>query len=394
MSLFRAIRSGSLKEVKRLLAKNANVNETLRGTTALALAVGRNDIKMAKLLLKHGADIDTRCEMFGNATVLHYAACVEFEDMVRLLLSKGADVNVRADDGLNALHASVFNGNEALFTMFIDAGLSIEGFTYRGMTIMSLAIDGNRPHMVQLLLDRGFGVETPDRMGMTPLCYAAGLGRAEIIQLLLDNKANIDFQQPLNGYTALLAASDHSNFEAVQILLANGARQDLVSKSGFTAFELAQRRKNKPLLEILTPFYGRNHIASEINADSIAEAEAMYMDYSEGVLKDLFCTIERIRIEALAGIVPDPMLALKQSLFPGQSKVCMQCGTTDSIVLKKCKGCLTAYYCSLACMKQNWPVHRAPCRVLALNRQKQTETSSKGGVNINDIGAGNEEQLD
>jgi len=92
--------------------------------------------------------------------------------------------------------------------------------------------------------------------------------------------------------------------------------------------------------------------------------------------------------------VPDPMLALKQSLFPEQSNVCLQCGTTDSRILKKCKGCRTAYYCSLSCMRQHWRLHRAACRALAQRQQQNQESVSEAKVNICKRFVDNEECVD
>lgn len=43
---------------------------------------------------------------------------------------------------------------------------------------------------------------------------------------------------------------------------------------------------------------------------------------------------------------------------------CVACAETDRSVLKKCKGCLTARFCSLECMKTAWPMHKIVCRAI------------------------------
>ena len=47
---------------------------------------------------------------------------------------------------------------------------------------------------------------------------------------------------------------------------------------------------------------------------------------------------------------------------------CVACAETDRSMLKKCKGCRTARFCSLECMKVAWPMHKIVCRAIQEQR--------------------------
>jgi hypothetical protein len=82
--------------IKLLVAKGADPNlgfKPKEGPGPLHLAVSKNDLDLAKLLLAKGADINARDDK--DATPLHYAAATLRLEIVKLLVEKGADINAR-----------------------------------------------------------------------------------------------------------------------------------------------------------------------------------------------------------------------------------------------------------------------------------------------------------
>ncbi|KAK5063103.1 hypothetical protein LTR84_005179 [Exophiala bonariae] len=89
--LHRAVQHDSLEIVKLLLARSANPNSIdSGGRTPLSLAVLRNRIQIAKILLEHGADVNRRS---GVTTLLHLAVRDQHNTLVRVLLEWKADIN-------------------------------------------------------------------------------------------------------------------------------------------------------------------------------------------------------------------------------------------------------------------------------------------------------------
>jgi ankyrin repeat protein len=75
-------------------------------------------------LIKEGADITTRDELYGN--VLHLAAFANFDNVVRLLVEKHVDINVIDDNCQTALHIASYLGYERTVTALVELGAAIE----------------------------------------------------------------------------------------------------------------------------------------------------------------------------------------------------------------------------------------------------------------------------
>lgn len=120
--LLRAVRSGKLGLVRRLVAAGASPDAAAAdGETALHLATTAGDAPMAALLLELGAEVDARCD---SCTPLLWAAHDGEDGLVRLLLAHGADPDAVDDDGMTALAwaAKVEHGHGRVLAALLAAG--------------------------------------------------------------------------------------------------------------------------------------------------------------------------------------------------------------------------------------------------------------------------------
>lgn len=67
---------------------------------------------------------------------------------------------------------------------------------------------------------------------------AAVTGQLPLVQLLVEKNADVDKQDNVHGWTALMQATYHGNKEVVKYLLNQGADVNLRAKNGYTAFDL------------------------------------------------------------------------------------------------------------------------------------------------------------
>ncbi|XP_065081217.1 ankyrin repeat domain-containing protein 49 [Ochlerotatus camptorhynchus] len=90
------------------------------GYTPLHKACYNNNVEMAKLLLRHGANLEARTEL--GWTPLHSACKWNNAECVALLLQHGADINAHSQGDQTPLHitATVSNCRSTLVTLLMD----------------------------------------------------------------------------------------------------------------------------------------------------------------------------------------------------------------------------------------------------------------------------------
>ena len=116
--------NGNRGTVKYLLQQGAdpNTRNPDDGSPALTLAVAGNDIQMAMVLIKNGADVNAKGRD-GQTPLMHAAqGTLGLDDMVRLLIARGADVNIKTRTGDTALGIAERMGNEHIVELLRAAG--------------------------------------------------------------------------------------------------------------------------------------------------------------------------------------------------------------------------------------------------------------------------------
>ena len=75
--------------------------------------------------------------------------------------------------------------------------------------------------------------------GATPLMFAAMNGNVEAVQILINVGCNLDKQDTISGWTALLQATYHGHTEVVLQLLHAGADVNIEAHNGCNAIDIA-----------------------------------------------------------------------------------------------------------------------------------------------------------
>ena len=108
--LVSAAQKGDLAGVRQSLQQGAKPDATDRGATALWWACQEGHIDVAKLLVRHGANVNFFDE--HGFSPLHQSVGENHPGLASFLLESGADVNaqVRADGNCTALHTAASYG--------------------------------------------------------------------------------------------------------------------------------------------------------------------------------------------------------------------------------------------------------------------------------------------
>jgi hypothetical protein len=178
------------------------------GRTALIIACGKGDVKIAEVLLESGANPTMRDN--DERTAVYQASCKGHSDIVQLLLKWNAEITIP-----NKI------GSTPIFTASLSGHLDV----------------------ARLLFEKGADMTIPDNDGWTPLLAASSKGHLEIVRLLLEKGADITILNK-DGWTAVNAASAEGHLEVVRLLLQEGAGITIPYKKGWTAI-LAARTKSK-----------------------------------------------------------------------------------------------------------------------------------------------------
>ncbi|XP_004645294.2 ankyrin repeat and SAM domain-containing protein 6 [Octodon degus] len=286
-ALMQAARFGHASVAHLLLDHGADVNAQNRlGASVLTVASRGGHLGVVKLLLEAGAFVDhhspcgeqpglggIRDELL-DITALMAAVQHGHEGVVRLLLEWGADPNHAARTvGWSPLMLAALAGRLAVAQQLAEKGANPDHLSVLEKTAFEVALDRRhrdladyldplttvrprtdeekrRPDIFHALKMGNFQLvkeiadEDPNHVnlvngdGATPLMLAAVTGQLPLVQLLVERHADIDKQDSVHGWTALMQATYHGNKEIVKFLLNQGADVALRAKNGYTAFDL------------------------------------------------------------------------------------------------------------------------------------------------------------
>jgi ankyrin repeat protein len=221
-----AAKARDREKVRALLQQKAVPGETAAdGTTALHWAAHWDDVELASLLLKSGANVQA-ANRYGVAPLV--LACANGSGrMVDLLLKAKADPNTTVGDGETVLMTASRTGNATAVKLLIAAGAKVnaqEG--WRGQTPLMWAAAEGHSEAVQALIAAGAEINARSKAGFTPLLFAVREGRADVVKILLKSGASPEeaLATRRGGKTpALVLATTNAHFELAALLLDAGA---------------------------------------------------------------------------------------------------------------------------------------------------------------------------
>jgi hypothetical protein len=176
-------------------------------------------LKVAQLLFKYGADLNTLCSF--AMPPLHVASYHGHLEIVRFLVGAGADINAQNHDllsplclasergylevvrfllengailnglelGSYPLYRALHRGHQEVAQLLLKYGADINAPDISGETLLHRALRSDYDQTVRQLLERGANIHARNLVGETPIQVALRVGRQEIVQLLLQYSA-------------------------------------------------------------------------------------------------------------------------------------------------------------------------------------------------------------
>ena len=161
-----------------------------------------------------------------------------------LVLNYGKDINQTGDGDIVGLYQAVKNDNIKAVKFFIENNANVEIATFDGTTPLVLAIEENKPKIVELLIKEGkaniYGVYAKETEKY-PIYCAVKNKNLNIIKILLDNNFDLKRESYILSY-----AMENSDENIIKYLVENGA--DMYSYE-ITALYQAVLNLNPKLVE-------------------------------------------------------------------------------------------------------------------------------------------------
>jgi ankyrin repeat protein len=240
--LHRAVNTGDVYRIRRLLARGADVNARSVAVAKVAdngYGTRCSVVRYEKQETASGLD-DLNLDDKIEVEPLHVAAILGSVQIIELLLQAGADVNAESSPGmLTPISMATHNGHKEAVPLLIAAGGNVNcKVSDKQCTPLHLAAEHGDLAIGKMLLDAGAEVDAEDRDGLSPLHWAAEYDESAMIELLLQHKASVDKKGAEQNVTPLILAIRYSDAMAVERLLTAGANVNAESGQGGPVHEV------------------------------------------------------------------------------------------------------------------------------------------------------------
>jgi ankyrin repeat protein len=225
-ALLRAVCCGYVNIIKMLLAHGADPSAVQsRGLSSIMLAAQWKLPRILRLLLEHNPVttekmINMRTK--SNYSALEFAAVSDDVDIARMLIKHGADVNQEDSQGRNVLHFAI--GTEcstAFIKVILENGVDVHHEDNDGENALVNAFVFKKYEIIKLLMDAGLSLDKCNKKGVSLAHGAAKWGGRSMAEFLVLNKAACLDSKSMSGKTPCSTAELYRNFGVKMIFKNN-----------------------------------------------------------------------------------------------------------------------------------------------------------------------------
>lgn len=217
--LFKAVEDGRTNRVEKLLKNGEDLNAYAEnGLFPLWRAAANNDYEVAVLLLENGANANQATKVPPlNSTSIAVPLQEGYLKMVKLLVEHGADVNLQGFRNFTPIRIAAQNGHLEIVKYLAEQGADIDFKAMDGATPLEHAASKGHLDVVAYLVESGANVDNVDAEGDFPLGEAAKKGYTAIIEVLIGAGADLQLKDSLNR-TAVEIAEAEGQTEAAAVI--------------------------------------------------------------------------------------------------------------------------------------------------------------------------------
>ncbi|XP_045154057.1 protein TANC1 [Echinops telfairi] len=231
-----------------------------------ALASLRNlytpNVKVSRLLILGGANVNYRTEVLNNAPILCVQSHLGHEEVVTLLLEFGAFLDGMSENGMTALCYAAAAGHMKLVCLLAKKGARVDHLDKKGQCALVHSALRGHGDILQYLLTCEWS-DTPPLTGalkksqalQQALTAAASMGHSSVVHCLLgmekEHEIEVNGADTLWGETALTAAAGRGKLEVCELLLEHGAAVSRTNRRGVPPLFCAARQGHWQIVRLL-----------------------------------------------------------------------------------------------------------------------------------------------
>ncbi|XP_063503624.1 protein TANC1 isoform X11 [Pongo pygmaeus] len=231
-----------------------------------ALASLRNlytpNVKVSRLLILGGANVNYRTEVLNNAPILCVQSHLGHEEVVTLLLEFGACLDGTSENGMTALCYAAAAGHMKLVCLLTKKGARVDHLDKKGQCALVHSALRGHGDILQYLLTCEWSPAPPQPGALRKshalqqaLTAAASMGHSLVVQCLLgmekEHEVEVNGTDTLWGETALTAAAGRGKLEVCELLLGRGAAVSRTNRRGVPPLFCASRQGHWQIVRLL-----------------------------------------------------------------------------------------------------------------------------------------------
>ncbi|MBN3287980.1 TANC1 protein, partial [Polyodon spathula] len=231
-----------------------------------ALASLRNlytpNVKVSRLLMLGGANVNYRTEVLNNAPVVCVQSHLGHQEMASLLLEYGAAVDSVSEHGMTPLCFAAAAGHTHIVNMLCKKGAKADHVDKSGQCALVHAALRGYPDIIDLLLETDWAPDIQQQNSSVKnkalqqaLIAASSMGHMQVVRrlLALDNEhaVEIDGCDTLWGETALTAAAGRGRVEVCRFLLERGGVVHQVNRRAISPVFCTVRQGHWQIADLL-----------------------------------------------------------------------------------------------------------------------------------------------
>ncbi|NXW44544.1 TANC1 protein, partial [Nyctiprogne leucopyga] len=230
-----------------------------------ALASLRNiytpNVKVSRLLILAGANVNYRTEVLNNAPVLCVQSHLGHEEVVTLLLEFGAAIDGTSENGMTALSYAAAAGHMNVVSLLCKRGAKADCVDKKGQCALVHSALRGHCDILEYLLNVWVTPSQEQNSArksqalQQALTAASSMGHCQVVCYILtiekDHEIDINDTDALWGETALTAAAGRGKLEVCELLLEHGAVVTRANRRGIPPLFCAVRQGHWQIAKLL-----------------------------------------------------------------------------------------------------------------------------------------------